>query len=499
MKRNWPVGRQLTGGFGLNALSDDELYAIHLATLEVLEKRGVFVEDPEALDIFDGGGAVVDRRNRIAKIPPHVVEDAIHSAPSKIIAAGRRPENDVVLEDGRVNFSNFGEAVNVIDPYTGEVRPSTKKDLGASALLVDYLSDFDVYEHAVSATDVPQGALNIHDAEAVLTNTTKHVFLCAGSAREARKIIEIGALITGGRDKLAQRPIFTLNVAPVSPLKLVKELCEVTIEAARSGVQVGVISAGMGGASSPVTLAGTLVVQNAEILSGIVLSQLTRKGAPVLYGSSTTVMDLAHATWSIGSPELGMISAAGAQIARYYHLPSWAAGGWVDSKIVDGQAVFEHCQSALLAALAGANIIYGAGGIAMGMILSFGKLVMDNEFNRMIRHILRGIPVNDETLAVDVIHEVGVFEDFLSHDHTLKHMKTRSQPRLMDRRPLENWRESGGGMDIMQKADEEARRILENHKPEPLPAEILAGIRSIVEEAEEECHLSTGKSTATHR
>lgn len=327
MIRSKQAGKKKSGGFSLEVFTDDELYDIHLATLEVLEKTGVFVEDLEAIEIFNGGGAVVEPKRQVVKIPPYVVEDTIRSVSSKLIVAGRNPDRDVVLEAGRVNFANFGEGLNVIDPYTGEIRSSTKADLGDTARLVDYLSDTDVYEHALAAHDVPQEVLNIHDAETLLTNTTKHAFLCAGSGRQAKRIIEIAEAVVGGNDKLRERPIITLNVCPISPLKLTKESTQVIIEAARSGVQTMVISMALAGASAPVTLAGTLVIHNAEVLSGLVLSQLTCKGTPVFYGSSTTAMDMKCGTSAVGCPELGMISAGVAQLARYYLLPSWVAGG----------------------------------------------------------------------------------------------------------------------------------------------------------------------------
>jgi len=327
LKRNLHAGKRQSGGLSLNIFSEDELYEIHLATLEVLQKTGVFVEEQEALDIFDGGGAFIDRKNRIVKIPPYLVEDAVRSAPSKLNLAGRNPKNDIVLESNRVGFTNFGEGVQMLDLFTGEVRPSTKADVASTALMVDYLSDVDVYERAVVAHDVPQEVVQVHHAEAFFANTSKHCFLGPGGGRQLKKIVEMAAAIVGGKDKLRERPIVSFITCPVSPLKLVKESCEIIMEAARAGMVINILSMAMSGGSSPVTLAGTLVTHNAEVLAGTVLNQLTCKGAPVIYGSSTTCMDLRLATASVGSPELAIISAAVAQMARYYLLPSWVAGG----------------------------------------------------------------------------------------------------------------------------------------------------------------------------
>ncbi|RLC06133.1 MAG: hypothetical protein DRH90_04160 [Deltaproteobacteria bacterium] len=327
MKRNLHAGKKLSGGFGLNSFTEEECDEIHLATLEILEKTGIFVEDEEALDIFDGGGAAVNAKKKIVKIPPYIVEDAIRSAPPKLFLAGRNPKNDTILESNRVGFTTFGEGVFVIDPYTGERRKPTRKDVANAAKLADYLSEIDVYERAVGAHEVPQEIAQIYNAEDSFNNTSKHLFMGAFSGYQLDKIVEMATVIAGGKDALRQRPIYTTITCPVSPLKLVKDTCEVIMGAARHGIGVNILSMAMAGGSSPVTLAGTLVIHNAEILSGILLNQLTIKGGPVIYGSSTTAMDLRMASASVGSPECAMISAAVARLARYYALPSFVAGG----------------------------------------------------------------------------------------------------------------------------------------------------------------------------
>jgi trimethylamine--corrinoid protein Co-methyltransferase len=327
VKRNLHAGKMLSGGLSLNILTKDELYEIHLATLEILEKKGVFVEDHVALDIFDGAGAFVDKKSKIVKMPPYLVEDAIRSAPSKLFLAGRDPKNDIVLENNRVAFTTFGVGVSMIDPYTGELREPTKKDVASSALLADCLSGVDIYERAIDAQDVPAESAQLHNAEAWLSNTTKHGFMGPFSGYQLKKIVEIAAAVVGGREKLKERPIVSFITCPVSPLKLINDTCEIIMESARCGVALNILSMAMSGASAPVTLAGTLVGHNAEVLSGIVLSQSTCKGAPVVYGSSTTAMDLRYATAPVGSPECAMISAAVARLARYYSLPSFVAGG----------------------------------------------------------------------------------------------------------------------------------------------------------------------------
>lgn len=327
MRRNARAGMERTTGFSTPLFSEDEFEEIHLATLEVLDGTGVYVEMEEALDVFEQGGATVDRNSRIVKLPPYLVEEAIRTAPSKLFLAGRTPENDIILEGSRVGFTTFGEGVQVKDIDTGELKVPTKADVENAAKLADALSEIDVYERAVGAHDVPQEVGQIHNAEATFNNTSKHVFMGPFDGYQLDRIVEMAAEISGGMDKLLERPLVTFITCPVSPLKLVRDTCEVIMGAARSGMAVNILSMAMSGGSSPVTLAGTLVNHNAEVLSGVTLSQLTRKGARVIYGSSTTAMDLRLASASVGTPECAMISAAVARLARYYALPSFVAGG----------------------------------------------------------------------------------------------------------------------------------------------------------------------------
>ena len=327
MKQNVPTGLRFGGGLGLNILTDDEVTKIHQGTLEVLDQTGVFVEDDRALDCFESGGARVDRKTRMVQIPPHLVEEAIRSAPSSVTLAGRDPKHDLVLEGDRVHFTNFSEGVKVNDLQTGENRASVKQDLVDSARVIDYLDEVDFCEKALGAHDVDPQTVPLHNAEAYLTNTTKHCAFGPGNGRLLNRIIDMAALIAGGADRLKKRPLVSFTTCPVSPLKLITDCCEIIMESAKHNVVCNILSMSMSGGTSPVSIAGTLVTHNAEILSGITLSQLTRQGAPVMYGSSTTAMDLRLAAATVGTPECALISAAVARMAKEYLLPCYVAGG----------------------------------------------------------------------------------------------------------------------------------------------------------------------------
>jgi len=212
MKRNFHAGRQLSSGLSLNILTDDELDEIHYGTLEVLNETGVFVEDEKALDCFEEGGAVVHRDTKIVKIPPYMVEDAIRSAPPKVVLYGRDPKHDIVLENTRVYFTNFSEGVMVNDPYTGENRSPAKQDLIDSAKVIDYLNEIDFCEKALGAHDVNQETVPLHNAEAYLVNTTKHCAFGPGNGKFLRKIIEMGEAIAGGVKAFKERPLISFSI-----------------------------------------------------------------------------------------------------------------------------------------------------------------------------------------------------------------------------------------------------------------------------------------------
>jgi len=327
MGRNLHAGRSISRGLSLNILTDDELEEIHLGTLELLAQTGVWMEDDEALDLMARAGAQVDRETKRVRIPPHVVEEAIRTSPSKVSVAGRDPKNDLVLESTRIHFTNFSEGVMINDPYTGENRPPLKADLVRAARVIDYLEEVDFCEKALGAHDVNQDSVPLHNAEAFLTHTTKHCAFGPGNGKLLNKILEMAAAIVGGARELARRPIVSFTTCPVSPFKLIRDCCEIIVESARNNVVCNILSMAMSGGTAPVTLAGTLVNHNAEILAGITLSQAARKGAPVIYGSSTTAMDLKMASAAVGTPECALISGAVARLARYYALPSYVAGG----------------------------------------------------------------------------------------------------------------------------------------------------------------------------
>ena len=325
-KRNAFAGGQSARGFGLTSFSDEDMESIHLATLEVLERTGVFVEADGALDILADGGCSVDRESHNVRIPPHIVEEAIASTPPRVTLCGRDPRNDVVLEPGRVSFCTFSEGIMIADVRTGAYRPTTKNDVAEIGRLTDYLGEMDTYQISVVSRDVPTQTYEIHNLEAAFLNTTKPLGTGPFEVEDTQVVIDMAAAVAGGADELRQRPLIYLCGCPVSPLRLPTGCTNFIIAAARAGLPSLPISMALAGGTGPVALAGTLVTHNSEILASLVLAQATERGAPVIYGSSTTALDLRSAAAAVGSPECAMINAAVAQMARHYRLPSFVAG-----------------------------------------------------------------------------------------------------------------------------------------------------------------------------
>jgi len=320
------AGYAQISGCGLNLFTKDELDQIHRATLEVLEEAGLMVFSDEALEIYYSHGCKIDKEKKIVKIPSYLVEEAIRSAPSSVLLAGRDPKNDLILEGTRVAFSSFGEGIKMLDMETGVVRESTKQDLVECAILCDALDNLDVILVPVCPRDMPPIAQDLHAADAVLNHTTKHFMNSILGTAETRRYVEMGAAIVGSKEELRRRPIISTAGDPVSPMQLSQEYAEAIIESARAGIPAIVITMALAGTTTPVTLAGTMIVHNAEVLGTIVLSQLSSKGAPVIYGSATTLFDLSCLNVPVGSPEMAVVGAAVAKMAQYYSLPSLVAG-----------------------------------------------------------------------------------------------------------------------------------------------------------------------------
>lgn len=315
------------GGFGLNVFSQDDLQQIHLATLDVLWDIGLRVKSPKAREILGDNGCVVDRKTEIVKFPPHLVEGAIQSAPATVRAHAIDPANDYVAGGKKTGFVNFGEAAALMDPETRKVRPATRKDVDDTVRFIDALDNMIGWERPLTPCDVDEDMASIYNSYAFFSRSSKHGFLGIYTVEHFQAAVRMGAIVAGGEDELRRSPLFTCSADPVSPLVLTEEAADVLIEACRFGVPVKVNGLGLCGGTTCVDLASTLVTHNAEVLGSVTLGQLVRRGAPMIYAGSTSIMDLRTSLAAMGAPEMAMISAALAKLAQFYKMPSWVGGG----------------------------------------------------------------------------------------------------------------------------------------------------------------------------
>ena len=315
-----------TDMLGYHVLTNEDLDAIHEATLELMHDYGVQMHGKEALDVLAGAGCEVDYEKDRVRFPKGLVNDAIESTPAEITLCGRDPKNDTVLGGKKVCYKNFGTGVFIFDPYTGELRESTKEDLGNVARFIDAIPEINCFSIAVTAGDVNQKVRSLHEAEVVLNNLTKNFAHDLEGIKNTQRFIDMAALIQGGYDKLRERPIITMGACPNSPLEVNENETSIIRLSAKYGLPIDILSMGLCGATTPATMAGTLVCTNAEILSGITLSQILNPGNPILYGTSTTIMDMKTAQSPVGAPEHAMCSAAVGQIGHYYGIPTNVGG-----------------------------------------------------------------------------------------------------------------------------------------------------------------------------
>ena len=466
--------------------TDDELNAIHNASLEILEKTGIYYEEQEARDYYRAAGAEVNDDTKIVKIPKWLVTECVQSAPDSYVFCGRDPKDDFPMEYGRVGYSAVGVAPVMRDLDTGKNRPTVKKDLEDYARLVDQLEYMPIVWDCIQPTDVPEAAAGIHAFEAHVKNTTKCLMTTNFDHVTSKACIEMAAAVVGGKEKLRERPLIIAGSCPKSPLTSSEAVTACVIEYAKVGLPCLGMPMVLSGATGPVTLAGTLVQHNCEVLGNLVLSQIVRKGTPFLYGSCTSLMDLRKAQCGTGCAEHAMFGAAIARLAHFYRVPCVAPGSWTDSKCLDMQSGMEKAFSALVPAFAGANLIFGAGALAGGMVVDFASFVVENDLFQMIQFMLKGFTVNDETMAVDLIREVGPKGEYLSLPHTAQHMREHQNwPQIFNRDSEAVWNLEGS-RPIDEVAAEKAKELIARPVASPLTENVQEELAYIVKKAEEE-------------
>lgn len=459
-------------------LRREDLRKIHCSTLKILEETGVRVDEENALKLLDDAGATVDFKRKIVRIPQSLVEELIKKARKCVRLCGRNPKHDLTLGEGKVHVMTSSTGIRVLDMDTGEVRQSTKKDVEDSVRLADALENFHIYSLMVDALDYPKEIMGLEEVDAMLNNTEKHIDTGALGTDDAKDEIRMAAAAAGGFEQLRKRPIIDFMQTPVSPLIQDRGNTESILECAKHEVPLIVLNMAQAGGTSPVTIAGTLSLTNAEVLSGMLIAYLANTNVPLIYGTSSIVLNMKSLSGPsvFGLVEDGLIAAGAAQLAKHYGFPSLVNASFDGWSELDGEWLsFLGSMMAMLSPLAKTDILYDGGLIEDARTLSYEAMVIADEVAGMVLRALRGIEVSGETLAEGVIHRVGPGGNFLSEKHTLEYLRKEIFISEIFDRP--------GVKDVREVAKKRAKQLLSTHQLEPLDMSVREELRKIVKEA----------------
>jgi len=459
-------------------LTKEQLDKIHLSAIKVLENVGVKVTTEKALKIFSDAGANVNWEQKTVKIPGYLVEESIKKAPATFTLMGRTAK--ITISRGKIYARPSTGLVNILDLDRGEWRKANCKDVADVARIVDYLDSIHINATHLFPSDVPLEINDVYSFKIVLENTGKPIVVSPLALRNLEFMWKIATLIRS-EEEFKKNPLFGVLNCPLSPLILRDDI---SIFCAEKGIPTIINSAPVVGVSSPVTLAGTMVLQSAEALATLTLMQLANPGSPIVWGCKSTPLDMRYGSPLSGVVEIGLLSAGAVLVAHYYNLPAEGFGPRTDSKILDEQAGIERSFLSLLPALAGAEIISGAGCLEAVATFNMEQLIIDSELYKMIFRVLKGIYFDEYKLAVDVIMRVGIGGNYLKDISTVKYYRSEFLiHELFDKRERATWMKSGSKR-IEQIAAEIYKKILSEHTPPLMENGEKRKIESIVRELE---------------
>ena len=471
-------------GFGSQLFDDSQLVEIHHASLEVLRRTGVRVRHDEALDLLRTAGCEISNGD-LVKFPAAVVEEALESAPSRIVLCSRGGDPRVFLEGQRTFFGTGSDLPNILDLETGERRLSVLSDVADTARLADSLPNIDFVMSMALPSDIAPATSDRHSFLTMIENTSKPVVFTAWDEKGLADIIAMAELVAGGAEKLSLNPFLLAYLEPSSPLQHSETVLAKMMIMADKRLPFVYAPGPVEGASAPVTPAGSLVMANAEVLSGITIAQLRRRGTPVVYGSGSGPLDMRTMVATYSSPEFMLHCRAFSELGqRFYHLPTWGFSGCSDSKVPDVQAGADSALWILWTALSGSNLVHDIGYVESGMTCSYEMIVLCDEIIGFVRHLTGGVKLSPETMALQTIDEVGPGGDYITTDHTLTHYKECWYPRVFDRLSYQSW-EKAGSPSMVEKARAAARAAISGHAPEALPEETLVALRALVAAADD--------------
>ena len=462
-------------------LSESQIQEIHRAALEVLRRTGIRFHHQGAIDLLKEAGAFIHDGN-LVKFTPSMVEDALASIPSRIVMCDRDGDPAMYLEGSKVHFGPGSDCLNIIDPETGERRKFTTSDIINGYRLCDALPNIDFVMSIGLPSDVDVQMTYDVQIALMLEHTTKPIVFVTDNATTCRRAIEMAAAVAGSHDALREQQHILLYSEPTSPLRQSETAVDKLLMMAEHGLPVVHSPAPQMGALAPVTMAGGLVITLAEIMSSIVVHQMTNPGSPFVFGAGVHHMDMKAAQICYGSPEFQLTKAAIAELGRWYGIPTWGYAGCTDAKVLDEQASLEALLSIVMAKLSGANLIHDVGYMESGLTGSFELIVLADELIALANHLTQGIEVNEETLMIEEINRVGPGGHFLDTDETLLRYRDFWYPSFLDRSMYKTWREQGS-ITLGQRLNARMKEIVKDHQSKPLAAEKKTKVQEILAQA----------------
>lgn len=461
-------------------LSEDQCRKLYWACLEILERTGVQLFEQEAVDLLKKAGAHISDGNRV-RIPAGLVEKAFATAPKKITLCDRNGKRVIQAGGHRSYFGTGSDCLNILDHRTGERRQAVLKDIEEGMKLCDALEHIDFVMSMFLPSDVPQETLDRYEMEAMLNYTTKPIIYVTTEFSGCMDAVKMAEIVAGGPEALAQNPVAACYINVTTGLRHNKEALQKLLYLSEKGLPFTYIPSAQGGVTAPITIASTMAVNNAGVLAGLVISQLKREGAPfIMPGWGGNMLDMRTTIQPYSDPEK---RGQAIDFAHFLGIPTFGLAGCSESKLVDEQAAAEAALTLFTDAIFGGNFVHDVGYLESGLCGSLPQLAICNEILSWLDAFMKGIEISDETLCLDLIDEIGPEGQYLDCQHTLDHFRERWYPDLFDRSSYDGW-QAKGGKSLGERAVEDVDRILQEHKPEPLPKDIAKAVHKVTEDAE---------------
>jgi len=478
---NIRVNDRSFGSVQYGRLSPEQCEKLHNASLTILERTGVRLYYQEAIDLLKKAGAFVSEGNRV-RIPSGLVEKALSTAPKRVTLYDRHGQPAIYLEGHRCYYGPGSDCLNISDHRTGERRQPVVQDIVEGITVCDALPNVDFVMSMFLPSDVDAMVSDRYQMEAMLNHTTKPIVYVTNEFSGCVDAVEMAEAVVGGAEALRQKPLAACYINVTTGLRHNEEALQKLLFLSDKGLPLLYIPVIIGGISGPVTTAGNMALVNAGVLAGLVLSQLKREGAPfITSGWGGEGLDMQTMVSPYCPPDSKGVAHA---LAHYYNLPMFSLGGCSESKLVDQQAAAEAALTLMTETLGGGNLIHDLGYLESGLCGSLAQLVICNEIVSWMEHLMAPVEINDETLALDLIDEIGPDGQFLDTEHTMAHFREKWYPGVFERGNYDQW-QAAGGKSLGERAAERVEEILAEHKPEPLPDDAVRAIRAIVRRAEE--------------